>query len=484
VSLRARLTLAGGGAVFVALAIASLVIYVDVRSKLHDQIDVSLIQSAQNIATKWLDANEPTSVKVPPGKRGTIGKRANNPSLGSVSVFQSDASGYFQVIPSFGVALKTAVRVGEAPTASAVSSQQDLVTLNRFVPLVDRDGAVAKGVYPPYFHDVHFRGVAMRLYTMRLSPLGDGLVRTARPLTETNATIARVRWLLLALTLGGAIAAALLGRLAANAVLRPVRALAGAVREVSVTRELNQRIAVSGRDELAGLAADVNTMMTALDESQRVQQQLIADASHELRTPLTAHRANIELLARPDLPTERRQYVLDAAVRGLDELSALVGDLIQAARDGRSVDAREPLALDELVAAAVDRARHREPQLRFKSTLEPYRLVAARSRLERTVDNLLDNAIKWSRPGGTVDVTITSGTLTVRDHGPGVDDADLPHVFDRFYRAANARALPGSGLGLAIVKQTVDDHGGTVAIANADGGGTLVTLRFDGEMRR
>ena len=211
-------------------------------------------------------------------------------------MFQSDASGYFQVIPSFGVALKTAVRAG---TTSAVSSQHDLVTLNGFVPLVDRERAVAKGGYPPYFHDVHFRGVAMRLYTMRLSSLGDGLIRTARPLTETNATIARVRWLLLGLTLGGALAAALLGRLAANAVLRPVRALAGAVREVSATRELNQRIAVSGRDELAGLAADFNTMMTALDESQRVQQRLIADASHELRTPLTAHRANIELLARP-----------------------------------------------------------------------------------------------------------------------------------------------------------------------------------------
>jgi len=119
VSLRARLTLAGGGAVFVALAIASLVIYVDVRSKLHDQIDVSLIQSAQNIATKWLDANGPTSVKVPPGKPGTVGKRANNPTLESVSVFRSDASGYFQVIPSFGVALKTAARVGEAPTISS-----------------------------------------------------------------------------------------------------------------------------------------------------------------------------------------------------------------------------------------------------------------------------------------------------------------------------------------------------------------------------
>ena len=313
---------------------------------------------------------------------------------------------------------------------------------------------------------------------MPLSSSRDGLVRTARPLTETNATITRVRWLLIALTLGGALAAGLLGRLAANAVLRPVRALAGAVREVSATRDLNQRIPVSGRDELASLAADFNAMLAALDESQHAQQQLIADASHELRTPLTAHRANIELLARPDLPVEQRQRVLGAAVRAMERLSALVGDLIQAARDGRSVDAREPLALDELVAAAVERAQHRASELRFESRLEPYRFVGARSRLERAVDNVLDNAIKWSPPGGTVEVRLADGSLTVRDHGPGIAEADLPHVFDRFYRAAAARALPGSGLGLAIVKQTVDDHGGSVTVANADGGGALLTLRF------
>ena len=154
---------------------------------------------------------------------------------------------------------------------------------------------------------------------MRLPSSSDGLVRTARPLTEANATITRVRWLLFALTLGGALAAGLLGRLAANAVLRPVRALAGAVREVSATRDLNQRIPVSGRDELASLAADFNAMLAALDESQQAQQQLIADASHELRTPLTAHRTNIELLARPDLPVEQRQRVLGAAVRTIGE---------------------------------------------------------------------------------------------------------------------------------------------------------------------
>ena len=443
-SLRTRLTLAGGGAVFVALAIASLVIYFDVRSKLHDQVDVSLVQSAEDVATKWVIASG--FPKPLPAKRP---ERS----------FGKDSSGFFQVVPSFA-----ALTDGAAPPG--------------LVPLVGRDQLVARGLLAPYFRDVRFAGASMRLYTMRLPSASDGLVRTLRPLTETNATLARVRWLLLGLTLGGAVAAGLLGRLAANAVLRPVRALAGAVREVSATRDLERRIPVHGRDELASLAADFNTMLAALDESQRAQQQLIADASHELRTPLTAHRANIELLARSDLPVERRQRVLGAAVRGIEELSTLVGDLIQAARNGKSVDAREPLALDELVAAAVERARHRAPELSFDSRLEPCRVEGARARLERAVDNVLDNAIKWSPASSTVEVRLADGRLTVRDHGPGIAEADLPHVFDRFYRAASARALPGSGLGLAIVKQTVDDHGGSVTVANADGGGAVVTLRF------
>ena len=188
-------------------------------------------------------------------------------------------------------------------------------------------------------------------------------------------------------------------------------------------------------------------MLAALAESQQAQQQLIADASHELRTPLAAHRANIELLARPDLPVEQRQRVLGGAVRAMERLSALVGDLIVAARDGRSVDAREPLALDELVAAAVERAQHRASKLHFESRLEPYGFVGARSRLERTVDNALDNAIKWSPPGGTVEVRLTAGTLTVRDHGPGIAEADLPHVFDRFYRAPRLAPCPARGSG-------------------------------------
>jgi signal transduction histidine kinase len=143
------------------------------------------------------------------------------------------------------------------------------------------------------------------------------------------------------------------------------------------------------------------------------------------------------------------------------------------------MDARASVELDELVARAVERAKHRAPGLQFESRLKRYTLTGAATRIERAIDNVLDNAIKWSSTGGTVEITLTDGLLSVRDHGPGIEPVDLPHVFDRFYRAAAARGLPGSGLGLAIVKQTVDDHGGHVSIANAEGGGTVVSLRFD-----
>jgi two-component system, OmpR family, sensor histidine kinase MprB len=474
VSLRGRLTIAGAGAVFVALAIASLVIYFSVRSNLQEQVNASLVELAEGVASKWNVENTVGSGKLVLGKGGTpvkvraTGKpQSAGPQFGTTD----GGSSYFQIIPSLGAATNREL-------AAAPGKGTGGPGLDGFVPAIGLDVSVARGLAPAYFRDIQYRGVSMRLYTMPLSSERDGLIRTAEPLTGTNATITRVRWLLLGLTLVGALAAGLLGRLAANTVLRPVRALAGAVREVSATRDLNRRIPVTGRDELASLAADFNAMLAALDDSQHAQQQLIADASHELRTPLTAHRANLELLARSDLPAEQRQRVLGAAIRAMERLSALVGDLIVAAREGRTVDAREPLALDELVAAAVERARHRASGLRFESQLEPCQFVGARSRLERAVDNVLDNAIKWSPPGGTVEVRLADATLTVRDHGPGIAPDDLPHVFDRFYRAPAARALPGSGLGLAIVKQTTDDHASSVTIANAGGGGALLTLRF------
>jgi len=244
-----------------------------------------------------------------------------------------------------------------------------------------------------------------------------------------------------------------------------------------VTRNLTERIPAEGRDELGRLAASFNAMLGALEESQRAQRQLVADASHELRTPLTSLRTNIEVLQRsPALSEGDRQRLLRDVVAQLSELGTLVADLVDLAREDAGAAVREEVRLDELAADAVDRARLHFAGQDFELDAEPCLVVADPDRLERAIANLLDNAAKWNPPGAPIEVTVGDGELTVGDHGPGIAAEDLPHVFDRFYRAPAARGLPGFGLGLAIVRQVATEHGGAVRAEAAPGGGALLRL--------
>jgi two-component system sensor histidine kinase MprB len=236
---------------------------------------------------------------------------------------------------------------------------------------------------------------------------------------------------------------------------------------------------VHGVDEVARLSKTLNSMLVALDDSQQQQRRLIADASHELRTPLTSLRTNLEVLARsPVISDADRQALLGELVDQVAELGTLVGQLVELDRDDAVVESPHPLAWDEVVASAVNRVRRNRPEVSVTASLEPTTVVGLAGQLERAVSNLLDNAGKWSPPGGTVEVSLAGGVLSVRDHGPGVDPADLPHLFDRFYRSVAARGLPGSGLGLSIVKQTADDHHGRAWIESAAGGGTVASLQL------
>jgi signal transduction histidine kinase len=249
-----------------------------------------------------------------------------------------------------------------------------------------------------------------------------------------------------------------------------------------------------GREELAllrtlgaltGLAldrtrlfAEERDMRAALERTNEVMANFVALASHELRTPVTALRTNAELL-RED-PGGDHAAVLDDVVEQTEELSALVTDLIELARGDQPGDELQDVRLDALVAEALERARRHAPGVEFAADLEPAAVDGVPERLGRAVNNLLDNAAKFSPEGEPVEVTLRDGALTVRDHGPGVPAADLPHIFDRFYRAGNAREQAGSGLGLAIVRQVAERHGGSVAAAAADGGGLAVTLTLPG----
>jgi len=250
---------------------------------------------------------------------------------------------------------------------------------------------------------------------------------------------------------------------------------------VARTSELSP-IKVTGHDELARLTTSFNQMLLALDASQQRQRQLVADAGHELRTPLTSLRTNIELLGQaaenPDrqLTADQRTEIMDDVRAQLQELTTLVGDLVELARDEPMSRDPEPLDLADTVASALDRVRPRAPGLTFDVTTESWPVIGEPPLLERAVTNLLDNAAKWSPDGGTVTVRLAGGVLTVRDEGPGIAGEDLPHVFDRFYRSSEARTLPGSGLGLSIVRRAAERHGGTVTAESPDSGGSLFTM--------
>ena len=288
------------------------------------------------------------------------------------------------------------------------------------------------------------------------------------------------------LDIGGIALAALLGTFVAGAALAPIKRLMRASEHVTETQDLSQRITPTSEDEIGRLAQSYNGMldalersMGALDASVNAQRQLVADASHELRTPVTSVRTNIEILLQAtDMAPADRERLLRDVIGQIEELTLLINDLIELARGDEPRDSDEDVRLDLLVGDAVARARRHAPDALITTDLQETLILGAPARLDRAINNLLDNAAKFSPPGEPIEVTLRDGELCVRDHGPGFVPEDLPHVFDRFYRGAEARGRPGSGLGLAIVQQVVASHGGTITAETAPGGGALMRLRL------
>jgi two-component system sensor histidine kinase MprB len=305
------------------------------------------------------------------------------------------------------------------------------------------------------------------------------------PQDSIERTLDRLGWVLSFIGGLGIVVAGICGFAVARSALRPVRRLSAAAEHIAETEELTP-IPVTGDDELASLATSFNDMLAALASSRDRQRRLVADAGHELRTPLTSLRTNIELLAQANdrggmSPQQRNEIISDITAQS-EELSTLVGDLVELARDEPLPQTPERLDLAEVCARAVTRARRRAPSVHFDVRIAPWWVVGESNILERAVLNLLDNAAKWSPPNGTVTVRLAAGILTVADNGPGIKHDDLPRVFDRFFRAEDARTQPGSGLGLSIVRQAVVRHGGSVSATNTPTGGALFTMRIPGAL--
>jgi two-component system, OmpR family, sensor histidine kinase MprB len=442
-SFRVRLTLVAAAAVAFAVVLASVVVYAVVRDQLRAEVDEALKDRAAEISRAPLAAV--------PSPSGEFFLRIPGPPLGS-------AAGYLQVVEEDG----TTIRPPEARIP---------------VPTNQRVREVAAGESDPFFYDTKLGGIHVRVLTFPGRP--GYAIQVARSLTEVNDSLDRIRTLLIVIALAGVAVAVGLGLIVSRAAVAPVTRLTEATERVTETGDMSERIDARGQDELSRLAGSFNTMLAALEESARAQRQLVADASHELRTPLTSLRTNFEvLMSERQLEPDERRRLLDDVVEQIAEMTALIAGLIELARGDELPNEPEEVRLDLLTADAVERARRDRPGVTFTTDLHESLVHGVPGSLERAIANLLDNAAKWSPPGGEVEVAVDAGTVTVRDHGPGIADEDLPFVFDRFYRSRSARGLPGSGLGLAIVRQTAEAHGGTVAAERAEGGGTRVTLRL------
>jgi two-component system, OmpR family, sensor histidine kinase MprB len=439
-SFRTRVVLLSATAVTLAIVVASALVYVLVRGELRGRVDSDLrTDAARTFADPIVRDGR---LVLPTGPLG-------GPTLSAQLV--------------------------EAGGGDVIRPSDRTIRL----PVTTETYAVAAGEREAFFEDVNADGTHMRVYTTEVER-GEAL-QVARSLEEVDEVLDELALVLALVGLGGIALGAGLGVLVSRAALSPVARLSRAAREVAATHDLSRRIDPRGGRELGDLARSFNTMLNALETSLDSQRQLVADASHELRTPLASLRTNIEVLARSErMPDAARERLLADVVAQLDELTVLVGDLVDLAREAElDEQAAVPLRLDRLVEGAVERARTHTASVRISLAASPCTVRGVESTLERAVYNLLDNAIKWSPAGAEVEVEVSeSGEVSVADRGPGIEAEDMPHVFDRFFRSAAARELPGSGLGLAIVRRAAETHGGTVRAESRPGGGTLIRLRL------
>ncbi|MFD5657250.1 sensor histidine kinase [Streptomyces hirsutus] len=465
--IRARLSLLVAAAVAFAVAAVSVTCWFIVQGKLYAELDEDLRSSVVALDKNQLDRVVDTCGRTP----------------SQTDAFGPQSGSYGQLVSTDGT-------VCLLPFASAA------------VKVTGSDKDMAKAPDP---RSAHFRnsvdsdGHQVRVLTTAVTvelPLGRGVANgyayvAAVPLDSTRSTLGDLALILLLVSGVGVLGAAAAGLAVARAGLRPVDELTEAVEHVARTEDLDIRIPVEddAEDEVARLSRSFNSMTSALASSRDLQQQLIADAGHELRTPLTSLRTNIELLTRSEetgrpIPPDDRKALLASVTAQMTELASLIGDLQELSRPdtGQHAGRAQIVAWQDVVESALRRARLRGPELTITADVRPWYVRAEPSALERAMVNVLDNAVKFSPEGGTVEVRLADGVLTVRDHGPGIAADELPHVFDRFWRSPTARALPGSGLGLSIVARTVQQAGGTVALTRAENGagGTTVTIRLPG----
>jgi two-component system sensor histidine kinase MprB len=476
-TLRTRIAAVASLSVALAVLAAAVGLYVAVRSDLRGEIDRELTERAQAFVAPASPASPATPATPAPGATTTPrgpggGSPAGGPGAGAP---RGGPGGFPQTVQPapFGGASGYVQFISPAGTVEVPSGQGSSPAK---ISVTAADEAIARSGSGRSVTDMSVNGTELRVLTLGRGP--NGAVLVARPLTEVEHELSRLLLILALIGGGGIVLAGLLGALVARTALSPIARFTQRTETLTGSLDLSRRLEVEGRDELARLAESFNATLDALERSVQAQRHLIADASHELRTPISSLRANIQILGEAErLPADEQEDLRRDILEELDELTALVSDVVELARGAAPEASVDDVRLDEVVAAAVERNRRRGEQ-RFELSLEPTVVSGQADRINRAVSNLLDNARRWSPADGTVAVALEQGVLTVRDEGPGFKEDDLPFVFDRFYRAENARKLPGSGLGLAIVRQAAEAGGGFAEAQNAPGGGALLRVSF------
>ncbi len=474
-SLRTRIAAVASLSVALTVIAAAIGLYAAVRSDLRGEIDTALRSRASAFAAPPRRA-QPASGPEDGAPLGLFGSSTPGPQSPGAPAGDNDgsegvpgtvqpapfgaASGYVQFVDPDGQVFVPGGQ-GSSPVKIAATAG---------------DRAIAARGTGSSLTDRTVNGTKLRVLTLGTGT--EGAIVIARPLTEVENELSRLLLILVIIGGAGIVLAGLLGMVVARTALAPIALFTRRTETLTGRMDLSRRLEVTGRDELARLAESFNDTLDALERSVAAQRNLIADASHELRTPISSLRANIQILGESErLPAAEQESLRRDIIDELDELTALVGDVVELARGADPEGTPEDVRLDELVEAAVQNARRRS-DLRFEVRAEPTIVRGRAERIGRAVSNVVDNARKWSPPAGIVEVSVSGGLLEVRDHGPGFSEQDLPHVFDRFYRAQEARGLPGSGLGLAIVRQAAESCGGFAEALNADGGGALVRVGF------
>ena len=477
-SIRGRLTIWYATALILSIAVFAVVLYFARRSATYQDLDRRIQSEADLSAGILAESYRARGVIV---EKDTAGR----------PVLTSEVAAVLEVVPDF---LLVTSRDGSllfgSPDARSLGFAQfeQVNALARQPP----SGVPARSAGPGRYR-ISPNGPTLH-YVIRQVPEAGGQIGAVLAGADTRSAELQINQLVTTIVIAflvGIVPAVLVGRWIAGRALEPVDNMITEVREITDGRSLHRRLPVPmQQDELGRLAATLNQMMTRLERSFTALRRFTADASHELKTPLTVVRAGVErAITRPDLPQETL-VPLEETLQEVNRMTELLEALLTLARadEGRADLHKESVDIREIIEEAGETgellAEHAGVAIEIHLPAEPVVVPVDRSRIRQLALNLIENAVKYTPRGGQVSVELGSHdgrvVFSVADTGIGIAPGDLPHVFDRFWRADSARTRTsqraGTGLGLAICKWIAEAHGGTIDVQSRPGRGTTFTV--------